>query len=148
MISKKIQNFIKNNNQEIITTGGIDKNKIEFIESHLGLKIPNVYKDFLIEYGMLLGYGIEILGWGKSDEASVIKETIRNRKLGMPTTYIVIQSYDEWVYCIDCSGFDKDECEIIEWDRVNKKEKAKEMTFEEFLLNSLENGKQLWEEDF
>ncbi len=48
--------------------------------------------------------------------ASVVDDTERYRKLGLPENYLVIENVDEFVYCINTKG----DYYVIRWDDISK----------------------------
>lgn len=97
-------------------TGGVDTNKIYYIENELNVKLPNSYKWFLKTFGYGFIYGIEILGYGKSTPPLVVTKTLDYRKYGLPNEYVVIEDCDEFIYCLDTSKMENNECPVISWD--------------------------------
>ena len=77
---EQLEVFIKDNRNGIIVTGGITEEKIHILENNLELKFNKDIKAFLSRYGVIIGYGIEILGCGKNGESSLVRETQRFRK--------------------------------------------------------------------
>ena len=98
---KELEEFIQNNQDDIIVTGGITDEKINDLEESLGLEFRKEIREYLHQYGIIIGYGVEILGCGKNGESSLVKETERFRKLGLSDEYIVIRNSDEWIYCFN-----------------------------------------------
>lgn len=139
---EKLKKFVRENIGELFVTGGSTDEKIKLIEKELDVKLCDEYKEFLQNYGMLIGYGIEVLGSGKSDTPAVVTATKRYRELGLSKEYIVIQSSDEWVYCIDLSENNR----IISWDRNSSNAKEVALGFEQYILCVLNEGKEVWEE--
>lgn len=97
-------------------TGGVDTDKIYYIENELDVKLPNSYKWFLKTFGYGFIYGIEILGYGKSTPPLVVTKTLDYRKYGLPNEYVVIEDCDEFIYCLDTSKMENNECPVISWD--------------------------------
>ncbi len=148
MYKKDIEKFINENSDEAFFTGGIDHIKISDIEKQLCIKFQESYKWFLSKYGFGGIFGVEILGCGKAGVASVIRETERYRKLGLPLDYVVISNSDEWVYCLDLKDGDKYDCKIISWDRIIGVRKIEAESFYEFILQEFKYGKDSWDEEF
>lgn len=97
-------------------TGGVDTDKIYYIENELDVKLPNSYKWFLKTFGYGFIYGIEILGYGKFTPPLVVTKTLDYRKYGLPNEYVVIEDCDEFIYCLDTSKMENNECPVISWD--------------------------------
>ena len=79
---------ILENDDELFAVGGITGEKVQELERKLNVTFTKSYKEFLMKFGLLIGYGIEILGCGQSGEASVVKETVRYRQFGLPTQFV------------------------------------------------------------
>ena len=135
-----LDEFIQNNRDDIIITGGITEEKIHILEDILDLELNKEIKTFLSRYGIIIGYGIEILGCGKADESSLVRETQRFRKYGLEKEYIVIRNADEWIYCLN-----NDDGKVSSWDRIDKKHLLKEDSFERYILNELIDAKVEWD---
>lgn len=137
---EQLEVFIKDNRNDIIVTGGITEEKIHILENNLDLKFNKDIKTFLSRYGVIVGYGIEILGCGKNGESSLVRETQRFRKYGLEREYIVIRNVDEWIYCLN-----NNDGKVSSWDRTDKKHLLKEDSFERYVLNELVNAKEEWD---
>lgn len=137
---EKLEKII-NNDEEIFWTGEVSEDRINSIEKELNVSFSEEYKLFLRKYGLMIGYGVEILGCGKSTEASVVKETKRYREFGLPSDFIIISSADEWVYCLDLVGG-----EVFSWDKHNRKPKKVADNFEEYICNEIVQAREEWEE--
>jgi hypothetical protein len=97
-------------------------------------------KDFLSNYGMLLGYGVEILGCGKNGISSLVSQTKRFREYGLPNHYLVIRNVDEWVYCLD-----NNTGTVSSWDRNHKTFLKCSDSLENYILVELEDAKLDWD---
>ena len=75
--------------------------KINEVEKTLNINIGEEYCQFLSQYGMLMGYGVTILGCGKNGSSSVVTQTLRFRDFGLENEYIVICNADEWIDCLN-----------------------------------------------
>lgn len=145
MNENQLMEFIKEHADPLDFTGGVDKNKIEFIESELKVNLPESYKNFLRRYGMGGIFGVEILGYGKSSTASVVIQTKRYRKLGLPLEYVVIENCDEFAYCLATNKMIDKECPVISWDRIDGFGGERGSTFVSFLADRLLDAKDNWE---
>lgn len=87
---------------------------IKQIEDVLSVKLPQGYKWFLSKYGYGFFYSVFILGIGKDKSLVCAEETLKKRKLGLPSNFIVVEDCDEWVYCINCD--DGKVCMWSSWD--------------------------------
>lgn len=95
---------------------------------------------FLLHQGMLLGFGVEILGIGKNGIAPIVRETERFREYGLEKNYLVIRTVDEWIYCLNNnSGI------ISSWDRGTMIHTECASCLEEYILNELSDAKEEWE---
>lgn len=137
---REIETFIKKNEEDIIVTGGISNEKIAGIEESLQLTICKDMKDFLLKFGMILGYGVEILGCGKTGISSLESQTKRFREFGLPHNYLVIRNVDEWLYCLN-----NDTGTVSSWDRNNQKFIKCSDSLEKYILDELEEAQVDWE---
>ncbi len=138
---REIEMFLKINGENIVVTGGISDEKIVDIEESLQLVICKDMKEFLSKFGMILGYGVEILGCGKNGISSLVSQTKRFREFGLPNNYLVIRNVDEWVYCLDNNtGI------VSSWDRNNQKFIKCADSLEKYILAELEDAQVDWEE--
>lgn len=148
MTREQIINFIQQNSVHNYFTGGVFQSDIKEIESKLQVKLPESYKWFLLNYGSGGVFGVDILGYGKSSIPAVVSDTERFRKLGLPNEYVVIENYDEFVYCLDTtSKLSNNECPIICWDIIAGFNGERADNFYEFLLERLFEAKENWDED-
>lgn len=136
---ENLQEFISNNQDDIIITGGISKEKVHVLEEILDLKFRSEIRDYLYLYGIIMGYGVEMLGCGNSGESSLVKETQRFRKYGLSKEYIVIRNVDEWIYC-----FNNHNGEVSSWDRIEKSHLIKGDDLEKYILKELMEAKEEW----
>ncbi|PLR86564.1 SMI1/KNR4 family protein [Bacillus canaveralius] len=148
MTREELVAFIEENSDIDDFTGGINETEVIRLEDELGVVFPESYKWFLKSYGSGGLFGVEILCCGKSQIPSVISNTERFRKLGLPEEYVVIENCEEFVYCLDTSFISNNECPIISWDRVAGYSGKRANNFHEFLSNRLLEAKENWEEDF
>lgn len=136
----ELEEFIKSNQEDIIVTGGIKEEEINLLEATLGLEFRKEIRDYLRQYGMVIGYGVEFLGCGKNGESSFVRETQRFRGFGLSKEYIVIRNSDEWIYCLNnINGT------ISSWDRIEKKHLVKADSFEQYILDELIDAKDEWD---
>ena len=118
----------------------ITDEKINDLEESLGLEFRKEIREYLHQYGIIIGYGVEILGCGKNGESSLVKETERFRKLGLSDEYIVIRNSDEWIYC-----FNNNDGIISRWDRTEKTHLIKSNNFERYILDEMVDAKDEWD---
>ena len=137
---KELDKFIKKNQSNIIVTGGVTDEEINSLEKRLELEFREEIREYLHQYGIIIGYGVEILGCGKNGEPSLVKETERFRKLGLSDEYIVIRNSDEWIYC-----FNNNDGIISSWDRTEKTHLIKSNNFEQYILDEMVDAKDEWD---
>ena len=137
---KDLEEFIKNNQDDIIVTGGIKAEEINILEKNLGLEFRKEMRDYLYQYGIVMGYGVEFLGCGKNGESSLVRETQRFRNFGLSEEYIVIRNVDEWIYCLN-----NIDGKISSWDRIEKEHLIKKDSFEQYILDELIDAKEEWD---
>ncbi len=97
-------------------TGGVGMEKVDYIEKELSVTLPDSYKWFLKTFGYGGIEGIEIIGYDKCTPPSVVVETKEYREYGLPEKYVVIEDCDEFIYCLDTSKMENNECPVISWD--------------------------------
>ena len=137
---KELDEFIQNNQDDIIVTGGITDEKINDLEESLGLEFRKEIREYLHQYGIIIGYGVEILGCGKNGESSLVKETERFRKFGLADEYIVIRNSDEWIYCLN-----NNDGIISSWDGTEKTHLIKTNSLEQYILDEMVEAKEEWD---
>ncbi|WPC43877.1 SMI1/KNR4 family protein [Clostridium sp. JS66] len=126
-------------------TGGVDNSRVLQIETILKVDLPESYKWFLQNYGHILIMGIEIYGVSKGEIPSCIKATERYRKFGLPLQFVVIESSDEWIYCLDTSDIKDGECTIVDWDRREGVGSQEYKNFYEFFYERLKDACENWD---
>lgn len=126
-------------NDEVLITGGIDDVRIADIEKTLNIILCAEMKDFLSNYGYLIGYGLEIYGWGKGDTSNLIKNTLRRREEGLKDDMLVINDIGELVYCVDNSNG-----KVVSWDVSNGDYAEEALDLETYIIEQLEEGKDNW----
>ncbi|APC40348.1 SMI1/KNR4 family protein [Clostridium estertheticum] len=141
----EIIRIIEKKKQYCNSTGGVDINRILQIETLLKVTIPESYKWFLQNYGHILIMGIEIYGVSKGEIPSCVKATERYRKIGLPSQFVVIESSDEWVYCLDTSDIKTGECTIVDWDRRDGVGSQEYENFYEFFYERLKDACENWD---
>lgn len=91
----------ENENKGDFTYAEVTDSMLTKAEARLGLKLPNAYRWFLINFGQGGIGGIEVLGIGKNGKMNFVEETLKYRSYGLPKDVILIENCDEWVYCIN-----------------------------------------------
>jgi len=142
-------NFINEHMESDDFTGGVDDSQINFVQEELGVEFPESYKWFLTTYGSGGLFGVDILGVAKSNRVPVVINTNRYRDLGLETDLVVIENPGEYVYCLNTSKMEKNECPVIAWNRQGGLDDYNTVqNFYEFLSQRLLDAKEAWEEDF
>ena len=142
-------NFINEHMESDDFTGGVDESQINFVQEELGVKLPESYKWFLTTYGSGGLFGVDILGVAKSNRVPVVINTNRYRNLGLEKDLVVIENAGEYVYCLNTSKMEKNECPVIAWNRQGGLDDYNTaQNFYEFLSQRLLDAKEAWEEDF
>ncbi len=137
---KDLEEFIQNNQEDIIVTGGITDEVISDMEKILGLEFSAEIRTYLYQYGIIIGYGVEILGCGKNGESSLVRETKRFREFGLSEEYLVIRNSDEWIYCLNNNNGI-----VSSWDRIEKTHLIKANTLGQYILDELIEAKEEWD---
>lgn len=135
-----LDEFIQDNEDDMIIMGGITEDRIHVLEDKLELELHKEIKEFLLRYGIIMGYGVEILGCGKGSESSLVRETLRSREFGLEKEYVVIRNVDEWIYCLNNKNG-----KISSWDRNEKKHLSKGDSLEKYILDELMDAKEEWD---
>ncbi|MDL4841736.1 SMI1/KNR4 family protein [Aquibacillus sp. LR5S19] len=117
MDKEELTNFINKHKESDDFTGGVDESQINYIQSELGVELPESFKWFLSTYGSGGLFGVDILGVAKSNRAPVVVNTKRFLDLGMSENIIVIEDIDEYAYCLDTSNMENNECPLIAWNK-------------------------------
>ena len=136
------------NRDETDFTGGVEGVQIRTVEERLGVTFPSDYIWFLEQYGSGGLFGVDILGIGKSSIPSVVSQTERYRRLGLPVEFIVIENCGEFAYCLRANNDAPMQASIVCWDRVSGNFEEREAGFLDFLTKRLVEAKENWEEDF
>ncbi|MEH7030420.1 SMI1/KNR4 family protein [Bacillus wiedmannii] len=149
MNKEELTNFIKEHEEIDDFTGGVNESQVYAVQYRLSVELPDSYKWFLNTYGSGGLFGVDILGIGKSNIASVVIVTEDYRGLEMSDNLVVIEDAGEYAYCLDMSHMENNECPIIAWNRqggLDDYSTAK--NFYEFLSQRLIDAKEVWEEEF
>lgn len=146
---QELTHFIQDHMEPDDFTGGVEERQIDHVQDILKLKLPESYKWFLTNFGSGGLYGVNILGVAKSYTPTVVIETKRYRDLGMSEDLIVIESMDEYAYCLNAANMENGECPVIAWNRNGGLDDYNTADhFYEFLSNRLVDAKDAWEEGF
>lgn len=108
---------------------------IKKAEQELGFEIPESYIWFLKQYGHG-GFFFEFLGYGRNGNALFVRETLKERKNGLPANLLVIENCDEYVVCINT-----DNGNIVSWSHYdNDGTIRKQVSFEDYFIDCLNNA--------
>lgn len=131
-----LDEFIKENQEEILVTGGWDDNKISELENALNLSFREELKVFIRKYGLLIGYGVEIAACDKNGGSDVVETANSFREYGLADKYIVIDGDGELAYCLD-----NETGEIVNWGLDSPEVYHTADNLEAFILEQLKEGK-------
>ena len=121
--------------------GEVSYDDIKKAERTLEVSFPPEYKEFIKNYGSGGICGVDIFGVEGTDYASVVANTERYRKLGLPNKYIVVENVDEFVYCLSTvDGYN-----IVRWDDTSKREVIRYTNFDEYLQDSFQEAIDNWD---
>ncbi|MDE6789436.1 MAG: SMI1/KNR4 family protein [Ruminococcus sp.] len=134
-----LNEFIYNNLDEMFISGGTSTKEIEISEETLNVKLENEYKSYLMRYGMIMGFGVEILGFGKNGKSPMVEQTLRFRKMGLENCYIVINNLDEWIDCLNVNTG-----AVSSWDAIDKNHIIVSDSFYEYVIKELVEAKEDW----
>ncbi|MBD1381549.1 SMI1/KNR4 family protein [Metabacillus arenae] len=142
-----VEDFIDNNKEELMVSGGVCEEKIQQIEIDLDVILPTSYKWFLRKYGEGGLYGVNILGYNLVD-AGVVERTKDYRKYyALTEGIVVIEDIDEFSYCLDTNKMKNGECPVILWANQGGYGFQEADNFLEFFFHRLEKGKDDLDED-
>ncbi|MCM3537778.1 SMI1/KNR4 family protein [Priestia endophytica] len=111
-------------------------------EKMLGVNFPPQYREYVKKYGSGGICGEYIKGFEGKYGSSVVHDTERYRKWGLPKKYIVIKHVDEFAYCLNTA----DEYNVITWDGISKEEIESYTTFNEFSQDNFQEAIDNWED--
>jgi hypothetical protein len=112
----RIVALIKDLGNDIKIVGKADQATIEKIESGLVLILPESFKWFLAEYGVLMLPTYIIYGAGSSEEPACLKLTLALREAKLPAPYVVVENdNDGCIICLDSSRIKDGECPVVSW---------------------------------
>lgn len=136
---EKLDEFIEENPEEMLATGGWDDNKIIELEKQVDLSFREEFKEFIRKYGLLMGYGVEIAACGRTGSSRVVEYTLRFREQGLDKKYLVLDGDGELAYCLD-----NETGMIVNWGSDNGEVYPEADDMESFILAQLEDGKDNW----
>ena len=138
MMFEDLDKFIAENPEEVLVTGGWTDDKISELEKQLSIAFREEVKIFIRKYGVLIGYGVEIVACGRNGHSRLVEDTLRFRKNGLEKKYIVIEESAKLGELIlklsDTAGIHEtdDEVEKIGVDIAKKKLKNAMLVIEVF----------------
>ena len=125
--------------QELFWFGKSTTSVVDALESSLACRLPESFREFLLECG---GGGIieeEISGVRgvdvqSDDRGLVYGDTLHCREeYGLPSNLVVIYlGSDDVVWCLDVSEFQNDECPVVSFDVFGKRTRPLASTFANF----------------
>ncbi|MGE7184061.1 SMI1/KNR4 family protein [Peribacillus sp. NPDC006672] len=143
----ELQEFIKENRRDAYFTGGVSDEKIKETEIKLHVPLPDSYKWFLRNYGYGGVFGVEIIGYGLAGPAVVDATKDYQKYYQLSDGIVVIESVDEFAYCLDTNKMKNGECPVIMWDNQEGYGRKVADNFLDYLIESLEEAKENWDED-
>ncbi|MBN2257748.1 MAG: SMI1/KNR4 family protein [Anaerolineaceae bacterium] len=112
----RIAALITDLGNDVKTVGKAEAATIEKIESGLGFSLPDSYKWFLAEYGVLMLPTYIIYGAGSPDEPACLKLTLGLRESKLPAAYVVVENdNDGRIICLDAGRMKDGECPVVSW---------------------------------
>jgi hypothetical protein len=97
--------------------GKVSETAIHQIEKELDVTLPESYKWYVRNYGHGSIGGVEIYGVGLNNALTCVERTNDYRRAVLPEKYVVVQSVDEWIHCLDTQKMTNGECPVADWDR-------------------------------
>ena len=139
MMFEDLDKFIAENPEEVLVTGGWTDDKISELEKQLSIAFREEVKIFIRKYGVLIGYGVEIVACGRNGHSRLVEDTLRFRKNGLEKKYIVIEGGGELAYCLN-----NETGEIVNWGLDNLEVYPEAESLESFVLAQFKEGKMNW----
>jgi hypothetical protein len=143
-MNDSIVKFIEDNAGPNSFTGGVSLEKIDLIRSQLKVQLPQSYKWFLSNLGSGGIYGVDILGYGRSENPRVVLMTERYRTMGVPPAIVVVEHCDEFGYCLDTSKMVNGECPVVSYSLNGSFLNQEATDFLEFFQSRLSEAKVNW----
>ena len=139
MMFEDLDKFIAENPEEVLVTGGWTDDKISELEKQLSIAFREEVKIFIRKYGVLIGYGVEIVACGRNGHSRLVEDTLRFRKNGLEKKYIVIEGDGELAYRLN-----NETGEIVNWGLDNLEVYPEAESLESFVLAQFKEGKMNW----
>lgn len=97
-----------NNLEKLLPLKPATVEDIENVEKELQLSLAEEYKEYILEFGAIMAYGVELTGIAKSSNRNVIQVTKRewesNNKIGHDLYVVENIGIDGIIIWQDCSG--------------------------------------------
>ena len=74
MMFENLDKFIAENSDEVLVTVGCTDDKISELEIQLDIAFREEIKIFIRKYGVLIGYGVEIVAFGLNGRSGFLLE--------------------------------------------------------------------------
>lgn len=136
---ERLDEFMEEESDEMLATGGWGDDKISELEGELGNPFREELREFIRKYGLLMGYGVEIRACGRTGTSQMVEDTLRLRECGLDDKYIVIMNNDEIIYCLD-----NETGEIVNWGLDNGEAYPEADDMESFIMTQLEEAREDW----
>ncbi|MGE7647826.1 SMI1/KNR4 family protein [Peribacillus frigoritolerans] len=143
----ELQVFIKEYGQGDDFTGGVSEDQVKETENKLQVTLPESYKWFLRNYGSGGIFGVDIIGYDLVGPSVVDATKDYQKYYKLIDGIVVIESVDEFAYCLDTNKMKNGECPVILWDNQEGYGFTAADNFLDYLLESLEEAKENWDED-
>lgn len=131
-MNQKIANMIAEYQEDKDFYGRIKDVGINKIEEELGLKIPEQYRDFILEIGSGGICGVDIEGIEGELGSSMLQASKKYHEHGLAQKYIVVYNLGEFVMCMD-TDYTGEESKVYSWERTRDVPEVRYETFDDFL---------------
>ncbi|MFH0070650.1 SMI1/KNR4 family protein [Peribacillus sp. NPDC056705] len=142
-----IQEFIKQYGEDDDFKGGVSEDKVKETEKKLQVSLPESYKWFLRNYGSGGIFGVDIIGYDLVGPSVVDATKDYQKYYKLIDGIVVIESVDEFAYCLDTNKMKDGECPAIMWDNQVGYGRTLADNFFDYLIERLELAKEDWDED-
>jgi hypothetical protein len=146
---ERLKQLVNDHADEFFTHSKKSDLLISKAEQVLEVKLPQSYKDFVLEWGMMSFEGLEFYGIIHEDFANsglpdAVWFTLHlRRQFDFPKNLVVFLDHegDEYL-CLDTNDyFSPEECAIVLWDNVEKEVADRyEISFGDFLIEEIEQA--------
>ena len=136
---EKLDEFIEEESDEMLVTGGWGDDKIQELEKEINLQFREELKEFIRKYCLLMGYGVEIRACGRTGKSPMVEDTLGLREDGLENKYIVIMNNGEIIYCMD-----NETGKIVNWGLDNGEAYPEANDLETFIMDQLEDARDNW----